>query len=258
MARRQQNIKTFAPKRSTIITDLDGNESTLRKTVWEPAPSIHTLTSKVDHLEERLDHLEGIISQHTDLTLKKQEHEEVVRSRKELEETRVQLAEAQRRLQQCEAELLDAHNSLDNLNNQTAADRERIQALEAEKKGLNQLVKDVEDKLNESTKKVKAMESKMSKMESDLKDTNTKVAMMEKQMLEMKQQMDSFKAASSSSFPATERSTSVSSKGQPQRDDRGPASQRQTIGSLGLPPIALPPGGGGRSARGGNYNFPPK
>lgn len=272
MARRPGPIKAFV--RRATETEVSDNESTARKRVWTPPPSIHTLVVKVDRLEERLNDMETFLRNHLDMDVRQErvtaQQEEVHQARQELQEIKQQLDGAVQRLQQREADLQNTQNALDNLTNQTAMDRDKIHALEVEKKGLQQLVQDLEIKLNERVKKIGDLESQVSRMKRTLDNTNKTVGSLKQQMEQMQEQMTSFMAGYpvvASPQPARAispaRSTVTVGNSSQQRDKiiaQAASSRCQKITSE-LPPIPLNshlagPRASTRDSR--KFNFPPK
>lgn len=224
------------------MNSMPESHGTFKKSVWTPPVSVQNLLEKVEQVEARLAHLEMLIGSHIDPVLREQEQQEVDQSRRELEDMRHKLDQALQRLQHREAELQQTQVQVDNLTNQTAADRRRLGNLEADKKELQQLVQELESRLNERVKKVARLEKQVAEMKQSLANTNSQVAELSAQMAEMRLQMAAFALASPRS---------------PEDSSPSPATKRRHAGSLGLPPLPLPPQQQqGRVSRAA-MNFPP-
>ncbi|XP_025105603.1 putative leucine-rich repeat-containing protein DDB_G0290503 [Pomacea canaliculata] len=232
------------PKRRALDSDSDDTDA---KTLWKHAvraPDVQGLLRKVEDMELRLEELENLIGlQRMDSEKRQQQKKELEQSRQEIAELRKQLQEAMVTLETRNKELQDTQKKVETLTNQSTADRHKIDRLENENKKLQQLVGELENKLNDRIKKIGKLERQLSDVQRELNQTHTRVNSLETGLQQLQQ-----------NFAALVAGTLPTSSTTPEKP-----SPRQPLASLGLPPIAIPASMQNQSNRGGQaMNFPPK
>ena len=129
-----------------------------------------------------------------------------------------------------------------------------------EKKQLDQLVHELEIKLNERVRKIGRLEKQVSDMQRSLNNTNNQLAFLQQQMEQMQRQMNVMVASGVNATPPQQPPGMARSSSPGPQPKLAAVSPRHHTGTLGLPPIAIPPTSqsqNGKRSRDSAMNFPP-